>query len=67
MGSIELGHLELQIEHLLQVVADLRAENKDLRHQLARHAREKNHWYQNNHQTAGKIKKIIGHLQEALV
>jgi uncharacterized protein (TIGR02449 family) len=67
MESVELGRLELQIDQLLRLVGDLQAENKYLRNQMVRYAREKNLWYQNNRQTAGKIKKIISHLQEALV
>jgi uncharacterized protein (TIGR02449 family) len=67
MESVELGRLELQIDHLLRLVGDLQAENKYLRNQMVRYTREKNLWYQNNRQMAGKIKKIITHLQEALV
>ncbi len=67
MASVELGRLELQIDHLLRLVGDLQAENKYLRNQMVRYAREKNLWYQNNRHTAGKIKKIISNLQEALI
>ena len=67
MESVELDRLEAQIDHLLRVLEDLRTENQYLRNQAARHAREKSVQYQNNRQTVGKIKKIISHLQEALI
>lgn len=67
METVELNHLESQIDRLLRVLEDLQAENKYLRNQVARHAREKSLQYQNNRQTVGKIKKIISHLQEALI
>ena len=54
MASVELGRLELQIDHLLRLVGDLQAENKYLRNQMMRYAREKNLWYQNNRQMAGE-------------
>ena len=67
MESVELNRLEAQIDHLLRVLEDLRTENQYLRNQVARHAREKSVQYQNNRQAVGKIKKIISHLQEALL
>ncbi len=67
MNYIELDNLEIQVDYLLRTMEKLQTENKDLRYQLARHVREKNQWYQNNRQMAGKIKKIINHLQESLV
>ncbi len=67
MEIVELDRLELQIERLLRNLEDLQAENKHLRSQIARHARDKSVQYQNNRQAAGKIRKIISHLQEALV
>ena len=66
MEMIELVHLEKQIDHLLIVLESLQAENNHLRNQLARNARDKSLCYQNNRQLAGKIKKIISNLQEAL-
>jgi uncharacterized protein (TIGR02449 family) len=66
MQNTELGQLEVQIEQLLRVMDDLQAENKYLRHQLARHARAKSLWHQTSRQTAAKIKKIINHLEESL-
>lgn len=66
MDSIELNQLELQVDSLLHIINNLQKENRDLRSQLARHAREKSHWYQHNRQTAGKIRKIISTLQGAL-
>ena len=67
METVELNRLEAQIDLLLRVLEDLQAENKYLRNQIARYAREKSVQYQNNRQVAGKIKKIISRLQEALV
>jgi cell division protein ZapB len=67
MESVDLDRLEAQIDHLLRVLEDLRTENQYLRNQAARYAREKSLQYQNNRQTVGKIKKIISHLQEALI
>lgn len=67
MESIELSRLEAQVSHLLRVLDDLRVENKYLRNQLARHAREKSGWYQHKRDVASKINKIVSNLQEALV
>lgn len=66
MEIAELSRLELKLDHLLQMLHDLQAENSHLRNQIARHAREKNLWYQNNRYLVGKIKKIISNLQEAM-
>lgn len=67
MESIEIDRLEAQVDHLLRVLEDLRVENQYLRTQAAKHAREKSLEYQHKRQTVGKIKKIINHLQEALI
>ncbi len=67
MEIIELTKLELKVERLLNALEELKAENKHLRNQVARHAREKSVQYQNNQQVVGKIRKIINTLQEALV
>lgn len=67
MQNTELCQLEMQIEQLLRSMDDLQAENKYLRNQLARHARAKSLWRSNSLQTAAKIKKIISHLEEALI
>lgn len=67
MESVELGNLEMQVDYLLKVLQDLRSENKYLRNQIARYAREKSGWYQNNREIAVKIKKIIGHLHETII
>lgn len=67
MESVEFNCLEMQVERLLRILADLQAENKNLRHQLARNAREKVLWIQHNQQTAMQIRRIISQLQEALV
>jgi uncharacterized protein (TIGR02449 family) len=67
MESVEIDRLELQIERLLRLLESLQAENKQLRNQVSRYARERNLQYQNNRQAAGKIRKIISSLQEALL
>ncbi len=67
MEMAELAHLEKQINDLLTVLDGLQAENRHLRNQLARNARDKCLYYQNNRQLIVKIKKIISNLQDAFV
>lgn len=66
MGIVELAGLELQVEHLLKTLEDLKAENHYLRHQMARFAREKSLTAHNNRLLAGKVRKIISQLQEQI-
>ncbi len=66
MVTPELTCLEAQIEQLLKVLQELRAENKTLRNQIARITREKNLIYQNNQKVASNIKNVIHSLKEAL-
>ena len=66
MQDVKLTQLEQQVEHLLQTLKKLQAENQFLRQQFASFAREKSLWYQNNQQLVSKIKKIINQLQETL-
>lgn len=66
MEVADFSQLELEVGHLLSALEELQLENKHLRNQLARYAREKSLIYQQNRQTADKIKKIISYLQGAM-
>lgn len=66
MELADFSQLELEVGHLLSALEELKVENKQLRHQLARYAREKSLMYQQNRQAAEKIKRIISHLQGAI-
>ena len=66
MEAIQLTRLEAQIDQLLRQLEELQTENRCLREQLSRHAREKSTWYHQNRKVAGEVKKVIGNLKEVL-
>lgn len=66
MNSVELNHLEMQVERLMHLVSSLQHENASLRQKMAVHIQEQTRLQHKNDFAAKQVKQIIKQLKEEL-
>lgn len=66
MNSVELDHLETQIDHLMQLLETVQFENATLRQKIAVHAQERARLQHRNQRAAKQVRQIIKNIKEEL-
>ena len=66
MNSIELNHLEIQVDHLMRVIETLQFENATLRQKMAMHIKERARLQDKNQRATKQVKQIIKQIKEEL-
>ena len=66
MNTLEINHLEMQVDHLMRMIETLQFENASLRQKMATHIQERSRLQHKNQDAAKQIKQIIRHIKEEL-
>ncbi|MCX7121433.1 MAG: TIGR02449 family protein [Gammaproteobacteria bacterium] len=66
MKTVELNHLETQVDHLMHLIETLQFENVSLRQKMAVHIKERTRLQYKNQRASKQVKQIIKNIKEEL-
>ncbi|MCX7125840.1 MAG: TIGR02449 family protein [Gammaproteobacteria bacterium] len=66
MKTLELNHLETQIDHMMRLIDSLQLENAALKQKMAMHIQERTRAQYKNQRASKQIKQIIKTIKEEL-